>query len=412
MINTTLIRLTQQIPTLLVKILNWIRRSFSITKRSHLSFLENIDHFAADMPKTRHALITLSPDAWLTAVRQYPNIRLFNYYGLTYEMVRALNENGYMVDIADLLSEHTPTRHYDLFVGHGGKCRTILDSLPVGTPVLQYVSGVHWKTFQEESAERYQSFASRRNAPLVQHFRRSFDNLCEGVDYLAARTDAFFTIHCPRMIASYGKQVGRFVFTGLGSYPDTKLIPVGGHDFNAGKNNFIYVGGSGGNIQKGLDVLISAFARHPDLHLYIYCIVEPELLRYAALDLNLPNIHYIYHWRFPGYHKRLERMLGKINFTVHAPCNFGMGTAFMGSLGVGLIPVGYVDYAGPEDSVVLADSWHVDALAKCIREASEKSGEWCETAAGKALEFYLEHCTAEGFHKRFSELVHDYSRVS
>lgn len=411
MTNSSIINLAQRLPEYVASLLHKIEFIISKSGVSGVPLLRNIDHFPSTDPKDRHALISLSPEAWLDARSRFPNIRFFNYLGLTYEIVRALNENGYRVDIADFCREQKPDRHYDLFVGHGGKCRMILDNLPEDTPVLQYVSGVHWETFNNESSARYEYFSQRNKIPLSCSFRRSFDCLTEGEDYLSSKADRLFTIQCPRMIASYGKHIEKFYYTGLGAYLDDRLtVPPECRDFDHGRTNFLYVGGTGGNIQKGLDVLIDAFAACPDLHLYIYCKVENEILKSAKHNLNRDNIHYIYHWRLPMLRSKLAKLLRSVVFTAHAPINIGMGTAFMASLGSGFVPVGYVDYPGSEDSAVLTDSWRVEDLSKCIRAASLKSPNWCRNASHMVTSYYQDQCTAESFRMRFAKLVQSCTR--
>jgi len=159
------------------------------------------------------------------------------------------------------------------------------------------------------------------------------------------------------MVNSFGKYKEKFFFTGYGSYPDKLLdMPIKEKDFDNGRQNFIYVGGTNGNIQKGMDLLIEAFSKTPELNLYIYCKVEEEILRYYKNELNNKNIRYIYHWRFKPFQKKLKKLMEKVVFTVHAPINTGLGTAFMGSMLIGLIPVGYVDLEEGLDFPILTDN--------------------------------------------------------
>jgi hypothetical protein len=81
----------------------------------------------------------------------------------------------------------------------------------------------------------------------------------------------------------------------------------------------------------------------------------------------------------------------------------------MGSLGAGCIPVGYVDYAGPESSRVMADSWQVDSIIESIRTASMMSPDWCAKASSQAMEFYEQNCTSHSFYIKFSELIRNYN---
>jgi hypothetical protein len=399
--NTTKVKLFQMTPETSRRLLSRVlrRKHFNTSPSIH-----GIDHFPTTTAKTKRALLALSPDAWLQARRQYPNIRLFNYTGLSYEIVKALNRNGYLVDIVDYRSEHSPTIGYDLFVGHGGNCRTIIDSLPVGTPILQYVSGAHWAAFNTQSEARYRRFAEAHGHSLSGRFKRSLDGLIEGEEYLSRKATYMFTIQCPRMVATYGDLADKFVFTGLGAYEDLLL---GSPDLRTHcyRNRFLYLAGTGGNIQKGLDLFVDVFSKNPDLELYVYCKVESEILDYASHSFNTPNIHYIYHWRHQPFHRKLHALINTISFTLHAPIDAGLGTAFSASLASGLIPVGYVDYTGDPDYCILSKSWGVDALATCVHTAAKKSHSWCRGASDAARRFYDQHCTPNGFYERFHQLV-------
>ena len=373
-----------------------------------LNFLGDIDHFPTPKPKSKRALIAFSPDAWLIAKSDYPNIKLFNFYGLTYEIVRALNLNGYIVDITSMKQEHTPAKTYDLFLGHGGKCRTTIERLPQRTPIFQYVSGSHWQGFNIESEERYARYAESRRVPKPSSFIRDLTPILEGENFLAESADVFLTINCPRMVETFGSLKRKFFFTGFGAYPDEALaVPFAKRNFEKGKKGFLYVAGSGGNIQKGLDILLEAFTRCPTLHLYIYCKVEEEVLSTYRKELDLPNIHFIYHLKQPFFRKCLTDLLREINFTIHAPINSGIGTAFMGSLAHGYIPVGYVDLPPHGDCSVNRENWSVDSITDCITEAGEKSSDWCRAAHKQVLTLYNEICGTESLRAKLEEAFSD-----
>jgi len=405
--NTLLIYLFQNLLETGKSYLTFLFNKLKLPQRNaSLALIENIDHFESEKPKTKKALLTLSPAAWKAAVAQHPNITKFNFIGLTYEIVKAINLSGYLVDISDVNKIYFPTKDYDLLIGHGGKCKQIIDNLKKESKVIQYVSGELWEDFNRESAERYQAFYERKNVKEKLTFKRSLDGLTEGENYLTEKADVLFTLNCPRMIESFGKYKSKFFLTGYGSYPDELLkIPIEQKDFNFGRKNFIYVGGTGGNIQKGIDLLIEAFSKTPELHLYIYCKVEEEILKYYKKELNNKNIHYIYHWRFPPFQKKLKELMKRILFTIHAPINTGLGTAFMGSMLLGLIPVGYVDLEEGLYFAVLSDSWQIDDLAKVVKEASQKSPEWCKEAAKKTIEYSEANWSVENFSKKMNELI-------
>lgn len=412
MSNYCKIKLFQDWPAYLNKKVGCVRRFFSGKGDEAIRFIESIDHFETSRKKDRRALVVMRPQAWLTAVSQFPNITLYNNSGFIYGLIKGLNLNGFKVD---LIAENIPfevTNKYDLLVAHGGGCRPLIEQLQPEITVIQYISGLYWEVFEKESNERYDRFFRKYGGERPEFHRRSISGMTEGLTFLNKRADFMFTINCPRMIAAYGEYSSKFHFTGLGAYLDPLFNLVEQEkDFDKGRKNFIYVGGTGGNLQKGLDILIEAFAANPDLNLYIYCKVEEEILKYCRKELELPNIHYIYHWRYKPFHKKLTSLLKKTNFSVHAPINIGMGTAFMGTLGEGMIPVGYVDVVDPGESAVLTDDWAVSSISDCVREASEKSADWCASASKLTLDKYNEFCepdqVSENFRLMFEKLVPD-----
>ncbi len=403
--NLLLILLAQQLPTRVRQFLKPKKPTSAQGQASKPPVLQDIDRFFPAGVPPRRALVMLRPDIWLTAVKQHPNITLYNHYGFVFSLVKALNESGYIVDLVDSYTSYQINHKYDLFIGHGGHCKPFLDQLPPDIPVFQYISGLYWKVFDVESDERYERFFSHYGASRPTAHRRSITSQIEGLEYLNERADVMFTIHCPRMVAAYGRYSSKFHFTGLGAYLDELFVmKPGERDFDDGRKNFIYVGGTGGNLQKGLDLLIEAFQETPDLHLYIYCKVEEEILKHCRKELAAPNIHYIYHWKYRPFHGRLRELLKRTNFSVHAPINIGMGTAFMATMGAGMVPVGFVDIHNPGESAVLCDSWKVKDLVECIRRASRKSPEWCENASRLTVAKYQEHCDPEQVEKNFVKM--------
>src|SRR3989337_4002401 len=98
------IKLLQNLPNDIYSYLMPIKQKL-LKQKNIITIIEDINYFQADSKKEKRALIKLSPGAWLTAINEYPNIKYFNFTGFTFEMVKALNENGYLVDICDVNEE-------------------------------------------------------------------------------------------------------------------------------------------------------------------------------------------------------------------------------------------------------------------------------------------------------------------
>jgi len=397
--------ITQKLPKALLRLKSIFSQSSKIVQS--LDFIGEVDTFIPIGISHKRALIMLSPLAWIRASTDYPDIKRFNIDGFTYEMVKALNESGFLVDIVDMnVVNYIPTKTYDVFIGHGGNCKSILSSFDSNTKVIQYTSGAYWKEFNRLSTERYDNFSKRKNLPTIKAFIRNLDGLVEGEEYLTTKADFLFFANHPRTISTFGPYKNKFKVVGWAAYVEQDLIPRK-RDFDQGRKNFIYVAGTGGNIQKGMDLLLSAFAQTPDLHLYIYCTVEDEVLYAYKKELSLANIHYIYHYRLWPFRSKLKELFSKINYTISAPIDTGIGTAFIGSLGLGFIPVGYVDMVATEKDSYLINSYEVDAIIKCIREVSTKPVEWCEEASRLTIENYNNNWTAESFSTKFKQLLNE-----
>ena len=382
----------------------WRRKFISGKQAATSRQAVNIDQFLEKSARG-HVLVVLSQAAWFGAIQAGPSLKFFNIKGLTLEVVKAFNELGYLVDIVDWNSPGgaLPRNSYAAVFAHGPYCKGIIEALPPETVVIHYASGAYWKEFNKMSQERYEAFAARNSLPVARDFIRSLSGTEDGEEYLARRANHTF-LSGPRTVATFEGICQDMTLLYLGSYVDNSLRDID-RDYEAGRKNFIYVAGSGGNIQKGMDILIEAFSQTPDLHLYIYCLLEDEVLAAYKDKLALPNIHYIYHLRFSIFKKALLRKLALINFSVTAPIDTGPGTAMLGSIGIGLIPVGYADIEGTDQDSCLTSDWKIPAIITCVRAASEKSAQWCERASRLNLEKYEKLHKPEVFGANFKQYV-------
>jgi len=375
-------------------------------KNIQTNYIDEIDYFYKNTEKSKLAILTLPVISWLNAVQSYPNIKKFNTDGLVFEIIKSLNYNGYKVTLIDLNFFYLPTKKIDLCIAHGGKSAKIVKELPKETIVLQYLSGMQWEEFNKLSKYRYSDFIKKRKIKNNIEIKRSIMGREKGEQYLNDRANYLFTLFTPHIIKQFSNYQNKLFNSGYGSYPDKLFqLNLNEKNFEQGRTNFIYVAGTGGNIQKGLDLLLEAFSKTPHLNLYIYCEVEEEIIKYCKKELSNKNIHYIYHWRFPVYHNRLKNLLKRTNYTIHACYHLGIGTAFMGSMATGLIPVGSLDLLPDNDWNIIVDSWDVVDLVKVIKEASQKSPEWCKQAAVKTIAYSKENWSVEHFSKKMDELI-------
>lgn len=307
-----------------------LRRQIAVTQKSEpvrvLGFYE-----ASGTPIGR-ALVIYSPES-LQRFREQGNYRFFNPDGAMVQIWKALNECGFTVDAIGIRdTEFRLTHDYDILVAHAGPAYCHFGELVrPNCKVLDYSTGCHWRAFNAQSADRYARFGTRQTGTKSQVVARPL--VIDHEDYAAKRGDLIVCLgpETARTFEPFGKRVFHVNNAAINETP-AALPPI----TESLKRSFLYCGGSG-NVQKGLDLLVEAFAQEPDLHLHIDSPIEDEMLAAYKKELRSPNIHYVEWWRkLPGGAARIPR---RCAFTVYAGFNSGQSTALIGSLGDGLIPV-------------------------------------------------------------------------
>jgi hypothetical protein len=333
------------------------------------------------------ALVIFDPSA-LKAFLHGQRPAYFNPAGAMVEICHALTEAGLVVDAIGIDdSAFAPTRSYGILVAHAGPAYTKLaDTLGAKCRVIDYSTGCHWKAYNAQSEERYRRFAERRKLPMADSWQRPL--VLEHEDYAAARAD---------VVVCLGKETAR-TFEPVAR----RVVAVNNSAFIQAlqrpsaitermRRSFYYQGGPG-NVQKGLDLLIEAFAAEPDFHFYFDSTIDAELLKTYGRELRRPNLHYS-KWStdIPGGEARLVQ---KCAFLIHAGMNSGQSTALVGNLAHGFVPVVTRESnLGLDEVSVPIASATVPDIRAAIRTAAQLPAE--EIARRRPL-------VTAAFHEQFS----------
>lgn len=382
-------------------ILGNIRRKLkgSPKGKAQYKFVENYDQFLAGKKDLGRALVSYLPGELIKAADTNTMIR-FNPTGAILNIAAALNELGYTVDMVDFRDQtFEPTRRYDLFVGHGAYNFESITTRLQGSPkIVNYSTGCYWKAFIQQSQERYNRFreATGNHVKDGRHVRAIHNE-----EFASIQAD--LVICLGKQTAKSYEQVARSVIAiNNAGYADQSFDPTA-QDFEAGRRNFIYFAGTG-NVQKGLDLLIEAFAKMPDLNLFIYSPIEPEVRRGYKRELLRSNIHYVHHYRF--FPKLYSRLFRSAIFTLYAGFNSGQSTALIGSLALGMIPVvnreSDIDIG---DFGQLIEASAVNDIITAITEISQRSENWYRKAASQAVKYHAEIHSPSAFRRGFREAV-------
>ncbi len=333
--------------------------------------VENIKQFMNNESDGKRALISFSTYG-LAAALKAEKATYFNPGGACLEMVKVLNELGYVVDVCDWNDLKVEIHHdYDIFLGHGAaNFKIIADKLKPETKKMLYLTGCHFESAIEMTDLAYTRVAKEKDVK-----RSVFKKPVRVWMDEQAAMDASDAIIC------LGNETAKSFKTKI----DKPIYPINNGAYvkdckitTNGEKGFLYYGGAG-NIQKGLDILISAFSNVPQAHFYIYGKLEKEVLDHYSEELGRSNIHYIYPIRkFSWANSYIRR---KCKFVTLCGFATGQSTALIASTNEGLIPVVNVEADLPQyDYTICIKETTVSGAIIAIRESLDKSDGWLNEA--------------------------------
>jgi len=320
-------------------------------------------------PAVRQKRVLVS---YITApIRMGPDFNrfMFSNAGIARSMIKVLVEMGCVVDLIDWnCMDFESDKTYDLFIGHAGANWEYLSRNIVGDAVKIYFStSLYWKQFNRREMQRFDEFERRRGVRLP------YDRLIESSEeYACHDADGIICLGNKHALESY-KQFPICVNLNSACFEDNRCDPTA-KDFESGRRHFLYFG-SGGNVHKGLDLLVEAFTQL-DADLWCAGRIEPDFIRVYRDELELhPNIHLVgwVNLRSPRFYELMDRC----NCTIFASCAEGSPGGVIECMNQGVIPIVSRDATiDVEDFGILLQDDSVEDIVRVVREVTAKSAQW------------------------------------
>ena len=247
------------------------------------------------------------------------------------EIVRILNQLGYMVDVVDYRdTSFVPHKNYDLFVGHAGiNFEKIAQRLPDSAAKIYFSAGCYWKFHNEQELARFAALRERRGVDLPP------DRLVKNSEESA--------LLASDGIIGIGNDFTRRTYAGF-----SPVITINGtsllddqyerydKDFEKGREHFLYLAGSG-CVHKGLDLLLEAFTLL-EQHLWICSKTDERFAEVYSEELhNRSNIHTVGWVQLRS--AKFYELMNTCNYVILPSCSEGQAQSIVECMNQGLIPV-------------------------------------------------------------------------
>jgi glycosyltransferase involved in cell wall biosynthesis len=309
------------------------------------------------------------------------------------ELANALNRLGYTVDVVDWTdASFVPAKDYNVFMGMTGNFARLLPLLRPGTRTI------YWATRPEASFE-LEAIRQRRMA--LQQRRGRLMPLGEDILPLLESSD----YHKADALMLIGNEVTRRsfrspqpTFTIANPALPFKSGAETNKDFAAAGRHFLFLS-SWFLLRKGLDLVLEAFARTPDLHVWICApvLTEPAFLEEYRTELfHTPNIHTL-GW-VPMQSPDFDRLCELCGFIVFPSCAEGMSGSVINAMARGLVPI-----CTPETGVDMGEYGFSighgtpDELAEVIAVASKIQPSELADRSARAMRSVAENHTPAAF---------------
>jgi hypothetical protein len=276
-----------------------------------------------------HALLSYLVYPFSIARQEARYLRHVNIFHAQ-EIVRALNQMGYSVDVIDYRDRRfRPHKAYDLFIGHGAfNFEKIATQLPEKAKKIYFSTGSYWQFHNTQEAARFAALSQRRGVVLA------LDRpIVQGEEAALRLADGILGIGNAFTRSTYAD------FERVAMINGTALLDAQldwcPKDYQAGRQHFLFFA-SGGNVHKGLDLVLEAFLGL-NLHLWVMAPLQADFIKIYQPELAGRNNIHLFGWTQPRS-ASFYQVMQRCNFCLLPSCSEGQAQSVIEAMNQGLIP--------------------------------------------------------------------------
>lgn len=319
------------------------------------------------------------------------------------EMARIIDSLCYCVDVINYDNPKPGLRHgYDLLIDiHPGVDRPYLSYLNQGCRKIAYITGSNPVVANRAESDRLDDLFARRGVRLAPR-RQSIPFPAEVLE----RFDAFCLIGSQQTLDTFHNVNLPKTFL----LPNTSIAGLDPGDEMRSSRSFIFLA-SGGQVHKGLDLLLEVFSRHPELHLFVCSSFrgEQDFCKLFKKELfETQNIHPVGFLDITG--KRFREIAGSCAWMLLPSCAEALAGSVAVAMSAGLTPVvshacGYLS-----DQVILMSDCKLETIERLLLSLSEMPREQmlshCRRSVRIAQELYAPTRFTQAVRQALEETVH------
>ena len=312
-----------------------------------------------------------------------------------------LDEFGYIVDVADINDIYfKPTRYYDLVISVRNNLYEMESFFEKDVVKIYIATSLYHTVHNTNICRRHKLLYERRGCRVEP--RRIYP---EAMPYVK-NSDAVIGVGNEFILRTWKEalNIPTYPFNNFG-FRGTEFL-IGSKNFPIARRNFLFFA-SKSQMQKGLDLLLEIFPKHPHLHLYVCSEYEKEEDFCACYYKELyktSNIHPI-GWvtvNSPKY----DELVRNCAYVIHPSCSEGQPGSVVQCMYSALIPLVTKETGiDTEDfGVTFADD-SLEEIERVIVEVSELPESWHRGQSRRTREVCEERYSEDAFMERWRNIL-------
>ncbi len=312
--------------------------------------------------------------------------------------VEIFNEMGYNVYVQQYISKgKIPKRKFDIVFGHEPNFVRAAIQNPQAIKV-HYVPGAYID-HRNGQIRRMTDYVNKTYKSSIPYRRLlEYDNPNHDSKTAYEMADKILMIGSKYTIETFPESLRTKI---VPIHQSTQLSRTTNDIQYASSNEFFFMG-SGGNLLKGISLLVEYFSRHPEYTINIVGPIEPDV-KEALNGIITSNIKM--HGFVDVNSDEMLEIMGRCNFVIYPSGSEGMPGAVLNSMKNGLIPIvtRWAAFDEIEEYGYVLENWTIDAIGEGIEWSNSLSKDKIITLKEKCFRYVDKTYSLEIYKQEFRD---------